>query len=105
VEGLREWQRSALRIGAGWMTIVAEGRTITWHNGGTGGFRAWLGLDRDAATAVVLLSARASPVDSHGFVMLAPLGSWARHEWRTHSAGVRREAHASTRARIAHRSP
>jgi CubicO group peptidase (beta-lactamase class C family) len=59
------------RIGAGWITIQVNDRPITWHNGGTGGFRSWLGLDRGAGTGVVILSATATPVDRHGFTLLA----------------------------------
>ncbi|MBR8638960.1 beta-lactamase family protein [Streptomyces tuirus] len=58
-------------IGAGWITIQVKGRPITWHNGGTGGFRSWLGLDRGADTGLVVLSATAAPVDRHGFALLA----------------------------------
>nr|BFE50686.1 hypothetical protein GCM10017745_41130 [Saccharothrix mutabilis subsp. capreolus] len=60
-----------VRIGAAWITLERHGRAITWHNGGTGGFRTWLGLDRAAGTGVVLLSATAVPVDRHGFALLA----------------------------------
>ncbi|CAL9441111.1 hypothetical protein SUDANB95_02234 [Actinosynnema sp. ALI-1.44] len=60
-----------VRIGAAWITLERHGRAITWHNGGTGGFRTWLGLDRAAGTGVVLLSATAVPVDQHGFALLA----------------------------------
>ncbi|WP_166348154.1 serine hydrolase [Phytoactinopolyspora limicola] len=58
------------RIGAGWVTTDVGGRTITWHNGGTGGFRSWLGLDRTASTGVVILSATSVSVDRHGFALL-----------------------------------
>jgi CubicO group peptidase (beta-lactamase class C family) len=63
----------AARIGAGWMTLDAKGREVTWHNGGTGGFRSWVGLDRKAGAAVVLLTATAAPVDRHGFRLLAEI--------------------------------
>ncbi|WP_433517427.1 serine hydrolase domain-containing protein [Nonomuraea sp. CA-143628] len=58
------------RIGAGWITIEAEGRQITWHNGGTGGFRSWAGLDRDAGTGAVILSATSVSVDPFGLSLL-----------------------------------
>lgn len=59
------------RIGAAWITLEHEGRAITWHNGGTGGFRTWLGLDRAAGTGVVLMSATARSVDRAGFELLS----------------------------------
>ncbi|MFF9869903.1 serine hydrolase domain-containing protein [Streptomyces sp. NPDC013953] len=58
------------RIGAAWLTIPMKGRPITWHNGGTGGFRSWLGLDRAAGTGVVVLAAGTASVDRQGFALL-----------------------------------
>ncbi|GAB3813893.1 serine hydrolase [Kribbella italica] len=59
------------RIGAAWITLDHNGWPVTWHNGGTGGFRTWLGLDRTAGTAVALMSATSISVDHHGFNLLA----------------------------------
>ncbi|MEL7989461.1 serine hydrolase domain-containing protein [Streptomyces albidoflavus] len=59
------------RIGAAWITVEIDGRPVTWHNGGTGGFRSWLGLDRARGTGLVVLSATAAPVDRQGFALLA----------------------------------
>jgi CubicO group peptidase (beta-lactamase class C family) len=59
-----------MRIGAAWVTMTARGREITWHNGGTGGFRSWLGLDRAAGTGAAILSATASSVDDAGFKLV-----------------------------------
>ncbi|AWB89092.1 serine hydrolase domain-containing protein [Salinibacterium hongtaonis] len=63
----------AMKIGAAWITLESKGRIITWHNGGTGGFCAWMGLDREAHVGVVILSATAIPVDRYGFDLLAEL--------------------------------
>lgn len=62
------------RIGAAWITIEVKGRPITWHNGGTGGFRSWLAVDRAAGTGAVVLSATAAPVDRPGFTLLEEAG-------------------------------
>ena len=55
----------AARIGAAWITLEVKGRRITWHNGATGGFRSWIGLDRDAGSrrrvAVGVLAAGGPP--------------------------------------------
>lgn len=59
-----------VRIGAAWITIEVRGRSITWHNGGTGGFRSWLGIDRDAGIGAVILSASSSSVENAGFRLL-----------------------------------
>jgi CubicO group peptidase (beta-lactamase class C family) len=65
----------AVRIGAAWLTLDAKGRRITWHNGGTGGFSSWIGLDREAKASVVLLSATAASVDRPGFELLRELAA------------------------------
>lgn len=64
----------AVRIGAGWLTTQHPRRsTVTWHNGGTGGFRSWLGLNRERAAAVVVLSASAHSVNTLGMTLLDEL--------------------------------
>lgn len=60
-----------VRIGAAWITLGTGDRTVTWHNGRTGGFASWVGLDRSGQTGVVLLSATAASLDRHGFRLLA----------------------------------
>ena len=67
-----------VRIGAAWMTLERHGRRVTWHNGGTGGFRSWLGVDRAAGTGVVVLSATARSVDRLGMSLLTELSDAAR---------------------------
>jgi hypothetical protein len=64
-------------IGAAWITIEDNDRTITWHDGGTGGFRSWIGFDRDARCAVVVLSATGASVDACGFSLLE---QYSRHD-------------------------
>ncbi len=60
----------SVRIGAGWVVLERGQRTVTWHNGATGGFRSWLGLDRSAGCGVVVLTACARSVDRAGFDLL-----------------------------------
>jgi CubicO group peptidase (beta-lactamase class C family) len=63
------------RIGAAWITLDLRGHEVTWHNGGTGGFRSWLGVDRAAGTGAVVLSAASRPTDGFGFRLLQQLNS------------------------------
>ena len=63
----------AVRIGAAWVVLERKGTVVTWHNGGTGGFRSWLGVDRAAGTGAVLLTATSRSVDRQGFDLLAGL--------------------------------
>lgn len=43
-----------------------------WHNGGTGGYRAFIGLDHAAQRGVVVLSNQAIGADDIGFHILEP---------------------------------
>jgi len=58
------------RIGLGWFTKTIDGHTISWHNGGTGGFTSFVGFDRDARSGVVVLSNTDRSVDEIGLGLL-----------------------------------
>lgn len=58
------------RIGAAWITLEAHGRVVTWHNGRTGGFASFVGVDREARAAVGVVSATAAGFDAAGLRML-----------------------------------
>lgn len=68
---------AGMQIGSAWVTsplgAKGSGRSMTWHNGGTGGFRSFLGLDRESQTAVVVVSPRSVSVDRHAAQLLASL--------------------------------
>jgi CubicO group peptidase (beta-lactamase class C family) len=53
-------------IGLAWMTSDVSGRTLTWHNGGTGGYRNMLALDRKSGQAVLVLNSSTRSVDDPG---------------------------------------
>ena len=76
MEAMLEVRRPAgqIEIGLGWLITPVEGSEIAWHNGGTGGFRAFAGYDRSARTGVVSLSNAFTPlgVDDIGFHLLNP---------------------------------
>lgn len=56
----------AVRIGEAWLTSRVRDRDVTWHNGGTGGWRSWVGLDREAGRAAVVLLGTTRSVDRLG---------------------------------------
>jgi CubicO group peptidase (beta-lactamase class C family) len=66
-----------LRIGAGWLSGPLLRRTVTWHNGGTGGFRSFVGIDRDHGVGVALVSASTRSVDGAAARLLAEAGDAA----------------------------
>ena len=74
IEATHRSQRSFgppnMDIGLGWLLRTQHGRTIAWHNGGTGGYRSFLGFDRASGTGVVVLSNAANSPDDLGFHLL-----------------------------------
>lgn len=60
------------RIGLGWHLQELHGRTVWEHGGGTGGFSTWLGVDREARTAVVVLSNNKRAPMPLGIALLGP---------------------------------
>jgi CubicO group peptidase (beta-lactamase class C family) len=45
-----------LEIALGWHVLTGNGKEIVWHNGGTGGYRTFIGYDPKARVGVVVLS-------------------------------------------------
>lgn len=44
------------QIALGWLITSRNGHQIMWHNGGTGGYRSYMGFDPDRHVGVVVLS-------------------------------------------------
>ena len=66
----RTFPAPAMEIGLGWLIRSAHQREIVWHNGGTGGYRSFVGFDLQSKTGVVVLSNTAHSVDDLGFHLL-----------------------------------
>ena len=67
---------SPMRIGLNWHILTPFGRPLVWHNGGTGGYRTFIGFDDANDRGVVVLSNQNVSVDDIGFHLLeqrAPL--------------------------------
>ena len=68
-----------MSIGLNWLSLHAGGDTLAWHNGGTGGYTAYLGLEPSRTTAVVVLTnssgAGADDIGVHLLVPRIPLAS------------------------------
>src|SRR5690606_1482727 len=62
----------AMRIGLGWHIRRASDRDIVWHNGGTGGYATFLGLDPVQRRAVVGRSNSSANVTDLGFYPMDP---------------------------------
>jgi Beta-lactamase class C and other penicillin binding proteins len=59
-------------IGLAWNTVGLFGTNITWHNGGTGGFRTFIGLDDAHHRGVIVLTNSTNSPDDIGFHLLEP---------------------------------
>jgi D-alanyl-D-alanine-carboxypeptidase/D-alanyl-D-alanine-endopeptidase len=48
--------RPEMDIGLAWLIRHVDGHDVIWHNGGTGGYRTWIGFDKARRTAAVVLT-------------------------------------------------
>jgi hypothetical protein len=62
------------RVMLGWqyqrLYLLGRGPRLVWHNGGTGGYRSFVGFIRETEVAVVVLANSAKSVDSVGVKIL-----------------------------------
>jgi len=58
------------KIGLAWQIRLLPNRQILWHNGGTGGYRTWVGFDPAAGRAAIVLTNSATGADDIGFHLL-----------------------------------
>lgn len=68
----RAFPAPGMQIGLGWVIRSGHDRELHWHNGGTGGYRSFLGFDLESQTGVVVLSNSGDSVDDLGFHLLEP---------------------------------
>ncbi|MGA3205790.1 MAG: serine hydrolase [Bryobacteraceae bacterium] len=74
-----------MEIAYAWHVITKDGKSIIWHNGGTGGFRTFMGFDPETRVGVVALSnvSNAEGVDDIGRHLLNasfPLANFDKKE-------------------------
>jgi hypothetical protein len=53
-----------MEIAYNWLIQTKDGSSIIWHNGGTGGYRTYMGFDPKARTGVVVLTNISTPAGS-----------------------------------------
>ena len=59
-------------VGLGWHINVADGLELVWHNGGTGGYRAFAGFLKGGDMGVVVLTNSSTSADDIGMHLLNP---------------------------------
>jgi D-alanyl-D-alanine-carboxypeptidase/D-alanyl-D-alanine-endopeptidase len=77
-----------LEIALAWIINSSDDREIRWHNGGTGGYRSFIGYDPKTRLGVVLLSNMSTSVgvDDIGMHLLNPKAALAKLEpLKTHA--------------------
>jgi CubicO group peptidase (beta-lactamase class C family) len=80
-------QPGSQATGLGWHFSELSGRSILWHNGGTGGFSSMLALDSEAGCAVAAVATsgptRSMPLDRAVFAALTELTSGVAQQNRS----------------------
>lgn len=64
------WESNEHQVGYAWFTEEVEGQTVTWHDGGTGGFASIIILDRTNHRAVIILSNTNASVNGAAMTLL-----------------------------------
>jgi CubicO group peptidase (beta-lactamase class C family) len=59
-----------MSIGMNWLTRSMSGREVVWHNGGTGGYRTWLGFDKTRKVGAIVLGNSGVGHDDLGFELV-----------------------------------
>jgi hypothetical protein len=62
-----------MMVGLGWHIWKGNGHRLVWHNGATGGYHTFVGLDSARGIGVVILSNSANDIDDIGFHLLDEL--------------------------------
>jgi CubicO group peptidase (beta-lactamase class C family) len=62
-----------LQVGLSWIMQKVKGKNITFHNGGTPGYRSFLGFDSNSQTAVIILNNSGEDVTGLGMNLLGLL--------------------------------
>ncbi|CAG0935796.1 D-alanyl-D-alanine-carboxypeptidase/endopeptidaseAmpH [Thermoflexales bacterium] len=61
-----------MQVGLGWHLLTVGDTDIIWHNGGTGGYRSFIGFDKAQRRGVVVLTNTANDADDIGLHLLEP---------------------------------
>ena len=69
---IRHDKAGQMRVAMGWHVRKGEDGDIFWHNGGTGGYRTFVGFVKETGKGVVLLTNSSAGADDIGFYLLDP---------------------------------
>lgn len=69
--GIEAGEMKGSAIGLAWIVEIQGSSEIVWHNGGTGGYRSFMGYNRTRKFGVILLANRTEELDSLGLALLS----------------------------------
>ena len=69
---VRHSKAGEMSVGLGWHIRKGSQGDVIWHNGGTGGYRAFAGFVKETGRGVVILTNSSESVDDLGFRLLDP---------------------------------
>ena len=69
---VRESMNAQTGVGLNWMVRSVGDETIVWHNGGTAGFRTFIGFDPDKGVGAVVLTNSGHGADDIGLHLINP---------------------------------
>ena len=69
-EPRRIFENIGMALGLGWHLVQSRGAIIVWHNGGTGGFRSYLGLCPKTGTGIIVLNNSSADLPGLGLSQL-----------------------------------
>ena len=94
--------KGGTHVGLGWHINKNKGETVIWHNGGTGGYRAFAGFNPAKNMGVVLLTNSTESVDDIGFHLLNPSSKLRKK--KQHIASVLRQNIDNKGVKAAHKA-
>ncbi|MFO7825864.1 MAG: serine hydrolase [Cyclobacterium sp.] len=69
---VRHRKAGEMKVGLGWHIKEGKEGDVIWHNGGTGGYRTFVGFVKEMGLGVVLLTNSSTGSDDIGFHLLDP---------------------------------
>lgn len=88
---VRHNKAGEMRVGLGWHIKSGVNGDVIWHNGGTGGYRAFAGFVKETGTGVVVLTNSSTSADDIGMHLLDPASSLQEPNMRSEAIALPEE--------------
>lgn len=87
----RHDKAGGMRVGLGWHIKSGLEGDVFWHNGGTGGYRAFAGFVKETGKGVVVLTNSSTSADDIGFHLLDPASGLQEPNMKSDAVSVPEE--------------